>query len=583
MGLSALAKRFSKRIRESESPMIADAELQDVIFARNVSLRVPTDHGMVSLLSGINLSVGKGQFVAIIGPSGCGKSTLLNVLAGIVQPTEGQLFLAGYEVVRLKAQYPLAIGYLPQFAAFHEDLTIREILNFAVALRLPRLVDRQKRRSWLDYIIELARIESFLDQPYRTLSGGQMRRVALAEELIGDPPFLFLDELTSGLDPHSEREMMIWLDELAAKTGKTIVLVTHALNNIHFCDGVIFMSHGRLRFQGDYSSLLCQYAAADIETLYAKTEDDFPSEPFVAELPDVLPTPQPLQTARPPGGLVQIPTLLRRQWLLLARDRGQLFLQLTLVLTFPILVAIFAYRGLPQVRNLSLGIETNVVRTLMEQLLYLKESFHAASLISGLAMFQVILLTLMGANNGSREIAKERGILDKERRVGLSPWAYTAVKFIQVSLFSAIQAWWMTWFVKSICGFPGDFAVQGGMFFVSTLAMSAICLAISAYSRSAERASLLAIYLVGLQLPLSGAVLALPEGVSWITRPLISAYWGWSGYLKSFETFRQYDIVKQATDTYLASIPLVFLVLILHISFGFIATSFFVSRKAKRS
>jgi hypothetical protein len=342
------------------------------------------------------------------------------------------------------------------------------------------------------------------------------------------------------------------------------------------------MSHGRLIYQGDYASLLQQYDIGDIEELYTKDDPILPADSESAE-PEEAPQAQPLQTARPPGGIEQLPTLMVRQWLLLSRDRGQLLLQLTLILTFPILVAIFAYRGLPQVRNLSLGIDTNVVRTLTEQLLYLKESFHAASLISGLAMFQVILLSLMGANNGSREIARERGILDKERRAGLSCWAYAAIKFIQVALFSAVQAFWMTWFVKSVCGFPGSLPIQCGILFASTLAMSATCLAISAYSQSAERASLLAIYLVGLQLPLSGAVLALPEAVSWVTRPFISAYWGWSGYLKSFETFRQYDIVKQATDTYLATIALVFFVLTLHVLLGFIATCAFVSRTRSHS
>jgi len=224
----------------------------------------------------------------------------------------------------------------------------------------------------------------------------------------------------------------------------------------------------------------------------------------------------------------------------------------------------------------------NVVRTLTEQLLYSKELFHAASLVSGLAMFQVILLTLMGANNGSREIAKERGVLDKERRAGLSSGAYMAVKFAQVAMFSAFQAFWMTWFVKSVCGFSGSLLVQAAVFFGATFAMSATCLAISARSPTAERASLMAIYLVGLQLPLSGAVLALPEVINWVTRPFISAYWGWSGYLKSLETFRQYDIVKQATDTHIASLSGVFVTLTLHVIVGFIAAYFFVSRRRQR-
>lgn len=563
-----------------------DVGIEPGVFARGMTLEVAAKGGRKRLLDDISLVVRRGEFASIIGPSGCGKSTLLKVLSGIVAPTSGELYLAGYRVRQLKRQFPLAIGYLPQFSAFHDELTIREILDFAAALRLPRSVSRSVRREWLGYIIDLSRVSSFLDQPYKTLSGGQMRRVALAEELIGDPPFLFLDELTSGLDPHSEREMMVWLDELAGKTGKTIVLVTHALSNVHLCDSILFMSKGRLLYRGAYEALLGKYHAVDIEELYANAESlalqTASSSLDVDLVPLPQPQPQPLKTARPPGGLEQIATLFRRQALLLARDRGQLWLQLTLVLTFPILVAVFAYRGLPQVRSLSLGLEVNIVRTLTEQLLYSKELFHAASLVSGLAMFQVILLTLMGANNGSREIARERGILDKERRAGLAPWAYSAVKFFQVALFSALQAFWMTWFVKSVCGFSGNLGVQVAVFFGATFAMSSTCLAISARSRSAERASLMAIYLVGLQLPLSGAVLALPELVSWVTRPFISAYWGWSGYLKSLETFRQYDLVKQATDTHIASLPAVFLILALHIAAGFIVTYASVSRSVEQ-
>src|SRR5262249_2734629 len=147
---------------------------------------------------------------------------------------------------------------------------------------------------------------------------------------------------------------------------------------------------------------------------------------------------------------------------------------------------------------------------------FIKDSFKSASLISGLAMFQVILLTLIGANNGAREIAKERAILAKELRAGLSSTAYVFVKFLQIAFLCLLQAFWMAWFVKTVCGFPGHLAEQFIVLFATTLAMSTTCLAISAGSPSPERASLLAIYLVGFQLPLSGAALALPEWLSTI-------------------------------------------------------------------
>jgi hypothetical protein len=234
---------------------------------------------------------------------------------------------------------------------------------------------------------------------------------------------------------------------------------------------------------------------------------------------------------------------------LLLRDYGQLILQAVLIVTFPALVAVFAYEGLPQVRQLTLALETNIVQTLAEKLKYLSESFSAASLVSGLTMFQVILLTLIGANNGAREIAKERSILGKELRAGLSPAAYVFTKLLQLIFFCTLQALWMTWFVKTICGFPGQFIEQFLVLWATILAMSSTCLAISAATSSPERASLLAIYLVGFQLPLSGAALALPEWLSLVCRPFIAAYWGWSGYLKTLEETRHYDIVKQSTET----------------------------------
>ena len=120
-------------------------------------------------------------------------------------------------------------------------------------------------------------------------------------------------------------------------------------------------------------------------------------------------------------------------------------------------MAIFATKGLPKWGRIDLSIQPNVVKTLEETLSYLKESFSAASLVSGLAMFQVILLALMGANNGAREIAKERDVLEKELRAGLSPWAYVTTKGMLVVGLSLAQAFWMTWFVKTVCGFPGDF------------------------------------------------------------------------------------------------------------------------------
>lgn len=406
-----------------------------------------------------------------------------------------------------------------------------------------------------------------------------MRRIALAEELIGDPAFLLLDELTSGLDPFSDREMMFWLAELAHSYGKTIVLVTHATYHLEYCDKVIFLHKGRLAHAGALSTLLESHQVGSIADLYEiyQTQEIISLD---AEAPSELNCEaQPLKTARPPSGFGQLPTLIGRQLQLFWRDKVQLVLHLILIVTFPALVAVFATKGLPQVRNLTLDLQTNIIQTLSDQLLYLKESFHAASLISGLAMFQVVLLTLIGANNGAREIARERGVLNKELRAGLSPSAYVFTKFLQILILSAIQAFWMASFVKTICGFPGSLFAQFGILFGTTLSMSTTCLAISAFSPTPERASLLSIYLVGFQLPLSGAALSLPDWLSMICRPFIDAYWGWSGYIKTFESFRLYDIVRQSTLTFITPYILCQAVLSAHVLIGLMLTWHFVRRR----
>ena len=568
--------------------MHTTARMNAAVFAENLSVMVGKGNDHKALLRNISIAVPEGSFTTIIGASGCGKSTLLKALAGIQPVSAGRILLAGHPVETLRSQLPLAVGFLPQFGAFHGDLTVAEILDFAVALRLPSTVPKATRDQWCEHIIDLARIRPFLHQKYRTLSGGQMRRIALAEELIGDPAFLFLDELTSGLDPFSEHELMVWLKDLAHNSNKTVVLVTHAVSNLRLCDSVVLLHDGRLCFQGPYDSLLDAHNTESIEAIYGGYQHASATGEFVGfdedrsgELPPP-PEPHSLNTAPPPGSVSQLFTLVRRQNILIWRDKAQMALHFILLVTFPALVAIFATNGPPQVRTLSMTLNTNVVQSMAETLAYLQESFSAATLVSGLTMFQVILLALMGANNGAREIAKERDVLGKELRAGLSPWAYVTTKVFLVIALSLAQAFWMTWFVKIVCGFKGDFFSQFEVLFGTTLAMSVTCLAISSASKSPERASLLAIYLVGLQLPLSGAVLALPDIVSHICRPFIAAYWGWSGYLKTLSALPLYDIVSQSTTTPIADFNLCLLVLSLHAVVCAVVAWIFVARSLNK-
>ena len=134
-----------------------------------------------------------------------------------------------------------------------------------------------------------------------------------------------------------------------------------------------------------------------------------------------------------------------------------------------------------------------------------------------------------------------------------------------LSLLVLVQSAWMTLFVRAVCQFPGDLGSQFLPFALVTAAITSLCLAISSWTSSSEQASLGSLYLVGFQLPLSGAILALPEFLGWITRPLISAYWAWSGYLQTLKDTRFYDLVRAITETPLAGSQLSLWILSLHL------------------
>jgi hypothetical protein len=224
--------------------------------------------------------------------------------------------------------------------------------------------------------------------------------------------------------------------------------------------------------------------------------------------------------------------------------------------------------------------DLNVVQQLKEAGDFLTQASLVGSLVSGIVMFQVVLLTLMGANNSGREIAAERQIFEKERLSGLSVYSYVTSKLIFLGMLSAVQSLWMGLFVHFSCGFPGELGMQLVFLFLVNAAMTAICLAISSFMRSPEQASMASIYLVGFQLPLSGAVLALPAWFGPLVRPLIAAYWSWSGMLQTLRDERYYDIVVMVIQTSLSPVPLSLCVLFIHIAIG-IALTFQGCQKAR--
>jgi len=565
-----------------------------VLELRNVSLQLGKEpHGQV-LLNDVSARFSRGHFIAVIGPSGCGKSTLLKVIAGLREPTAGTVLWEGRDLASedLDAH---ETGYVPQFSIAYDLLTVAESVESALRLRVA--IDEISREERVAEILNHVGLGELRDRRVQVLSGGQKRRLALAMEMVTSPLLLLADEVTSGLDPKAEDEIVRLLKRLAQEDERIVISVTHSLRHADLYDSVLVLHHGHVAYHGPPKFLYHYFSVGNPEDLFPRLAERTPSEwhdswlkyrdsfavsdgealsPRKESLARIFRFPVSRKSAEVlkaeshgvPGFFTQFHILLARRWRLFFRDRGQVMLQLALLFGFPFLVVIFAWDGLPQIKNLNMSAQTNVLQQLVEQASFQKESARTGSLVSGLVMFQVVLLTLMGSNNSSREIAGERLIFEKEKYGGVRPLSYVMSKFFFLAALVGAQSLWMAIFVNVIVHFPGDLVSQVAMLVMVNAAMTAVCLGISSLTKSPEQASLISVYLVGFQLPLSGAVLALPDFIGWLTRPFIAAYWSWSGFLQSMRDTRLYDIVQDVTRTHLSAVPLCFWVLGSHVFAG---------------
>jgi len=203
---------------------------------------------LVPVLSGIDLVIAEGDFIALMGPSGSGKSTLLNLIAGIDKPDRGALSVAGEDITRL-AEAELAdwraanVGFVFQFYNLMPVLTAFE--NVELPLMLTRL-SRRERRERVTLMLSLVGLEDRMDHYPSELSGGQQQRVAIARAIVGDPRLIVADEPTGDLDRVSAAEILKLLQRLNRELGKTIIMVTHDANAASAARAVIHLDKGEL-------------------------------------------------------------------------------------------------------------------------------------------------------------------------------------------------------------------------------------------------------------------------------------------------------------------------------------------------
>jgi len=190
----------------------------------------------------ISFSVKKGEIFGFLGPNGAGKSTTIRMLCGILLPTGGNGKVLNYDIRREQEKIKNIIGYMSQKFSLYDDLTVMENLEFFGSIYG---LEGNKLRKRIEYIIGMAEIDARKDTIVKILPGGLKQRLALGAAVLHDPPILFLDEPTSGVDPIMRRNFWEVIYTFS-KLGKTIFVTTHYMDEAEHCDRMALIIAGRI-------------------------------------------------------------------------------------------------------------------------------------------------------------------------------------------------------------------------------------------------------------------------------------------------------------------------------------------------
>lgn len=217
----------------------------------------------------VSFEVQRGQVFGFLGPNGAGKTTTIRMLCGILKPTSGMARVAGADVTREPDRVKANIGYMSQRFTLYPDLTVSENIAFYGGVyRIPRVRLRARAREVLDFL-GLQGIEGRLS---RDLAGGHRQRLALACAVLHEPPVLFLDEPTSGVDPVARRAFWDLVYDLSRR-GTTILVTTHYLDEAEYCERLALIGSGRLLAIGTPSEIKHQMTGFVVAAVEAEPQD----------------------------------------------------------------------------------------------------------------------------------------------------------------------------------------------------------------------------------------------------------------------------------------------------------------------
>ncbi len=513
--------------------LLSDSRLNNVELSCRDLTRVVRMRGggqRLVILDRVSLVIRPQEFICLLGPSGSGKSTLLAALSARVPADSGSVTINGENLYANFEAIKRDIAVVPQKDVLHEGLRVRAALTWTARLRLPPDTAPEEITEAVDEMLRTVGLEARADTRICDLSGGQLKRACVANEIVNRPSLLFLDEATSGLDEQTDAEMMRLFRRIA-DGGKTVVCVTHNLANVEeTCHRVVVLAEGgKLAFVGTPAETRAYFRVEKLGSVYevlkTRTPDEWADQYLRSEAS---------QRARKSSfeGRSESGGVANRLQLPAAGEEVAIITRQTSLLALRYLHIMWAdKRSLLMISGQCLLVALLVVALFgdVSELKLPQKASHSASIMFLLAITSVWL----GCNNAAREIVKEAAIYIRERDVNLQVPAYVASKCAILWGISILQ-------VFLLCLITGvGTCVELGTGTVTMLCSLAVAgttvgLLISAISTTSDMAiSTIPLVLVP-QIILSGAI-AKVEGVSeWMAQIAIVLYWGYGGLVACF-------------------------------------------------
>ena len=496
------------------------------IGLQEVSRQLPNG---TRILDEISLVIEPNEFVALLGPSGSGKSTLMNAMTGRRRASSGRISLNAEDFYANSGKYRQRIGHVPQMDIVHFALSVQQELTYSARLRLPPATPKEAISQRVSDVVNQIGLQERLNTRISNLSGGQLKRVSLGVELLSDPELLFLDEATSGLDAGTEARMMSLFRGLA-DSGRTVVCITHNLENVCLCDLVILLMAGKLVYYGSPSDLLTHFGLEKLSQVYdhleTKPADDWAQlyrtseyyKKYVAArqnpAPGEIASSAPADVSRdagatpkPIGALRQFLVLTQRYFTITVQDR----------------------------KNAILLLAQAPIIALLLGLVFRNENFDDA--VKGplsqkmLGFLLVVSAIWFGCINAAREIVKELPIYLRERAINLHLGSYLASKVAILSLLCTIQCAALLLITLAMTRLKPDLGIQAGCLLVTAFCGMLMGLLVSSLVQNEDKAMAVVPILLIPQVIFSGAILQLSGLAEGIAKWIVVSYWAFDGML----------------------------------------------------